>query len=98
MAEIPPPPDKLPDGFSLKGDEKPSSLEDHYKRLIGLTEDLRQLYQLLREQRAAIRSELRRIEKLVGSPYRIVILGAVGALVGMASYHLIMIIVTELLE
>ena len=98
MAEIPPPPDELPDGFSLEGDEKPGSAEDHYKRLISLTEGMRQLYQDLLEQRTTLIRDLERIERLLGSPHRIVILGAVGALIGMASYHLIMIIVTELWE
>ena len=95
MAEIPPPPDELPDGFSLEGDEKPGSTEDHYKRLIALSEVIRQLYQDLLEQRTRLIRDLERIERLLGSPHRIVILGAVGALLGMATYHLIMIIVTE---
>lgn len=96
MAEIPPPPDELPDGFSLKSDTKEGSLEDHYKRLLSLTEDLRLVYEDLVKQRTALIRDLRRIEKLLGSPDRILILGALGALIGMALYHLLMVVVTQL--
>ena len=96
MAEIPPPPDELPDGFSLKEEEGTDSVEDHYKRLIALNEDTREIFQKLLEERATLIQDLERIEKLLGSPHRIIVLGAVGALMGMAFYHLIMIIVTEM--
>ena len=96
MAEIPPPPDELPDGFSLKGKERADPVADHYKRLIALTKEIRQANQELLEKRDALLRDLKRIESLLGSPDRIVILGAVGALMGMALYHLIMVIVTEM--
>ncbi len=98
MAEIPPPPDELPDGFSLSEETKAPAAEDHYKRLIALTEDIRVTYRKLLDQRTKLVQDFDRIEKLLGSAPRIVILAAVGALMGMATYHLIMILVTQISE
>lgn len=48
MAGIPPPPDELPDGFSLKKQEDPiTAIEEHYKRLVKLTDDAKVTYEKL---------------------------------------------------
>ena len=98
MAEIPPPPDELPDGFSLEGDEKADSWKDHYRRLKALTEEIRQANQELLENRKALLRDLKRVEKIFASPGRVVILGALGAIIGMAAYHISSVVVTVLLE
>ena len=98
MAEIPPPPDELPDGFSLDGEKKAYTVEDHYRHLIALTEEIRDTYRKLLDQRTKLIRDLERIEQFVASAPRIIILAALGALMGMATYHLIMILITQLSE
>ena len=98
MAEIPPPPDELPDGISLKGKEETPTLEGHYRRILSIVEDIKDTYQKLLEQRTKLLRDLERIEKLVASAPRIMILGAIGAVMGMAAYHLIMILATKLTQ
>lgn len=98
MAEVPPPPDELPEGFSLQGDKKKDSWKDHYRRLTELTEEIRQANQDLLENRKALLRDLKRVEKFFASPGRIVILGGVGAVIGMAAYHIASVILSLLFD
>lgn len=98
MAEVPPPPDELPEGFSLQGDKKKDSWKDHYRRLTELTEEIRQANRDLLENRKALLRDLKRVEKIFASPGRVVILGALGAVIGMAAYHISGVVLKLLLD
>ena len=98
MAEIPPPPDELPDGFSLTDDKRAKSVEEHYQRLMELTEELRASYEKLLDQRTKLLRDLTRIERILASNPRTILLGAIGAMLGMALYHMTMIVATKLSE
>lgn len=99
MAEIPPPPDELPDGFSLKRDKSPiAAIEEHYKRLMELTDDVKVTYEKLLVQRKRMIKDLQRIEKLLASGPRILLLAAIGAITGMAIYHVTIMLVNALLD
>ena len=98
MAEIPPPPDELPDGFSLSDDKRARSVEEHYQRLMELTEEIRESYQKLMDERTKLIRDLKRIERVLASGPRTIVLGAVGAVLGMALYHTTMIIAPNLAE
>ena len=98
MAEIPPPPDELPDGFSLTDDKRTVSIEEHYQRLMELTEEIRESYQRLIDERTKLIRDLKKIDSILASGPRTIVLGAIGAVLGMAIYHLTMIIATKLAE
>ena len=93
MAEIPPPPDNLPEGFSLSNDREIQTLLEYYNRLVRLSEDIKTTNQQLLAHRDWLAKDLDRLEKHLASPYRTILLGFVGALLGMATYHLVLILV-----
>ena len=99
MAEIPPPPDELPDGFSLKKEKNPlAAIEEHYKRLVELTDDVKVTYEKLLVQRKRMIRDLQRIERLLTSGPRILILAAAGAITGMGIYHVAILLITALFD
>ena len=99
MAGIPPPPDELPDGFSLKKQEDPiTAIEEHYKRLVKLTDDAKVTYEKLLIQRKRLIKDLKRIEKLLASGPRILLLSAIGAITGMAIYHVTIMLVSAVFD
>ena len=59
MGEIPPPPDKLPKDISLgRGKKTGVSIEEHYRRLIAISEGVRENYERLLEQRTMLDLEM----------------------------------------
>ena len=99
MGEIPPPPDKLPEDISLgQGKKTGVSIEEHYRRLIAISEGVRENYERLLEQRTMLLRDFARLERSVASGSRTLVLAAVGAIAGMALYHLLVVLVSKLAD
>lgn len=97
MAEIPPPPDKLPEGFSLASDESPLvALKNHYHELRQLMTEITEAHTQLVEQRRRYLEDLKAFRSLLGSVPRIVTLSMLGAIGGMLLYHSLMVVLNML--
>ncbi len=98
MAEIPPPPDKLPEGFSLSSEESPLvALKQHYHELRHLMTEITEAHTQLVEQRRQYLEDLRAFRRLLGSVPRIITLSMLGAIGGMLLYHSLMVVLAMLI-
>lgn len=92
MANVPPPPDELPEGFWNEKDPENQTAEliaSQYKLLTEATKEFQEIHKLVLYQRKLLHDELKRVENYVSAAPRYVLLGGGGALFGMGLYDLL---------